>query len=78
MKKLLLIFAIMISAFPSFSQKGHNQLGIGADIAFPTGDFKDEVNTGFGGYVKGLLGVGTNGQVTFTTGYTSFGWNDDF
>lgn len=22
--------------------------------------------------------MGTNGQVTFTTGYTSFGWNDDF
>ncbi len=77
MKKLLLLCAIYLCTIPAFSQKGHNQLGIGADVAFPTGDLADGVKTGFGGYVKGLLGVGTNGQLTFTTGYTSFGWNDD-
>lgn len=40
------------------------------------GDFGDGVKTGFGGLVKGLYGVGTAGQVTFTTGYSTFKWKN--
>ena len=58
----------------SFSQKGKNEIGVGGEMAFPSGkDFSNEFNTGFGGWVKFRLGVGKkNGQVTFSTGYTNF------
>ena len=35
-------------------------------------NFADSYKTGIGGSLKGLFGVGQAGQVTFTTGYTSF------
>ena len=73
MKKVLLILAcsIALSAI-GFAQKGHNQIGLAFEVGIPTGDFGTYSKTGFGGSVRGLYGVGTAGQVTFTTGYTSF------
>jgi hypothetical protein len=73
MKKIyLVLLATALFTSVSFSQKGNNQIGVGADISFPIGDFGDAFKTGFGGYVKGMYGVGTAGQVTLTTGYSSF------
>jgi hypothetical protein len=74
MKKVLLpaLFLTLIS-LSSFAQKGTNKIGIGGEIAFPTGPFGESFKTGFGGWVKTHFGVGTAGSsVTFSTGYTSF------
>lgn len=70
------IFAIVLASVfmtaSGFAQKGNNKIGVGADVAFPTGDFGESFKTGFGGYVRGMYGIGTAGQVTFTTGYTGY------
>ena len=72
MKKLFLAICIAAISVTSYSQKGHNQIGIGADVGIPIGDFGDAFKTGFGGYAKGLFGIGEAGQITFTTGYLAF------
>jgi|SRR5687768_15137961 len=72
MKKIILAF-LCIGAFATVkAQQGNNQIGIAAEAALPIGDFADSHKTGIGGSLKGLFGVGQSGQVTFTTGYTSF------
>ena len=78
MKKLLLLTAIVGISLLSKAQKGNNQIGIAFELAIPTGDLGDIAKTGFGGLVRGAYGVGTAGQVTLTTGYTSFGLKDEF
>jgi hypothetical protein len=72
MKKIILVFACLVALSTVKAQKGNNQIGIAAEVGLPIGDFGDSYKTGIGGSVKGLLGVGTAGQVTFTTGYTAF------
>ncbi len=72
MKKLVLAFSIAAFTLAANAQTGKNQIGVGADVGIPTGDFGDGVKTGFGGYVKGLFGIGEAGQITFTSGYSAF------
>ena len=73
MKKVFLTMAAVVAlASASFAQKGNNQIGIGAEVGIPTGDFGEAMKAGFGGAVKGLYGIGTAGQITGTIGYTSF------
>lgn len=81
MKKLFLAICIATVSVTLNAQSGNNQIGVGADLGVPTGDFGDGVKTGFGGYAKALFGIGEAGQVTFTTGYSAFkakGSIDDF
>jgi len=68
---MALLATILISA-SSYGQKGNNRIGVGADLGIPTGDFGSYFKTGIGFYAKGLFGVGKSGQVTLTTGYSSF------
>ena len=68
----LFILAAMLISVAGHSQKGNNAIGAGADLGFPMGDFGDHFKTGFGVYAKGLFGVGKAGQVTLTSGYSSF------
>lgn len=72
MKKVLLVICAGIISAVSYAQQGTTKIGVGADIGLPTGDFGDVVNTGIGGYAKGLFGIGTAGQITLTSGYQSF------
>lgn len=72
MKKVFLAICITAISVAGYSQSGKNQIGVGADLGVPTGDFADGVKTGFGGYAKGLFGIGEAGQITFTTGYSAF------
>ncbi|MEP7376156.1 MAG: outer membrane beta-barrel protein [Chitinophagaceae bacterium] len=72
MKKVILAICVSAICVIGYSQSGNNQIGVGADLALPMGDFGDGVKTGFGGYAKGLFGIGEAGQITFTTGYSSF------
>ena len=73
MRKIFFASALAIVSFiGAKAQSGNNQVGIAFDLGVPTGDFGDAVKTGFGGQVRGLLGVGTAGQVSLTVGYSSF------
>ena len=77
MKKIILVFACIVALSTVKAQKGNNQIGIAAEVGLPMGDFGDSFKTGIGGSVKGLLGVGQAGQITFTTGYTKFKGKDN-
>ena len=72
MKKVFLAICIAVISVSGYSQTGNNQIGVGADVGIPNGDLGDGVKTGFGGYAKGLFGIGEAGQITFTTGYTTY------
>ncbi len=72
MKKLILSSLVLFTALFSKAQSGNNQISVAAEVGIPTGDFAEGFNTGFGGSVKGLYGVGNSGQITFTTGYTTY------
>lgn len=72
MKKVFLAICIAAISTAAYSQQGNNQIGVGVDLGLPMGNFGDFSSFGYGGYVKGLYGVGTAGQITLTTGYTSF------
>ena len=79
MKKVFITaFFVATCLIGAKAQSGNNQIGVGVNVGIPTGDFGDAFGVGIGGYVKGLLGVGSAGQVTLTTGYTSFGMKDEF
>jgi hypothetical protein len=64
-KAFLTMFAVIALLSASFAQKGKNQIGIGAEAGFATGEGG---STAFGGTAKYLYGIGTAGQLTFTTG----------
>jgi hypothetical protein len=73
MKKIYAaMLATVIFCAGAFAQKGNNFIGIGGDLSLPTGQFATYYRAGMGGYIKGLFGVGKSGQVTLTTGYSSF------
>lgn len=73
MRKGILAFCIVAASFTgAHAQTGNNQVGIGAEIGLPTGDFGDAFKPGFGASLKGLYGVGTSGQATLTVGYSVF------
>jgi hypothetical protein len=72
MKKVFLAICIASISVTGYAQSGTTKIGVGADLAIPVGDFGDLAKTGFGGYAKGLFGIGEAGQITFTTGYSSF------
>ena len=68
---LILLASFLISA-TSFAQKGNSRIGVGADLSLPTGEFGSYFKTGMGVYAKGMFGVGHSGQVTLTSGFSSF------
>jgi hypothetical protein len=72
MRKFLIAAILGATSFGVQAQTGHNQIGFGPEVAIPTGDFGDMFNTGFGGSVKGMFGIGTAGQVTMTSVYTIY------
>jgi hypothetical protein len=73
MKKTTPVFLLLlVLSFVGNAQKGNNQISIGPEVDLPIGSFNDIYKVGFGGTIKGLLGVGTAGQVTLMTGFSSF------
>ena len=71
-KSYVVLLATILITVSSVAQKGNNQIGVGGDLSIPTGGLANYFKTGIGVYVKGMLGVGKTGQVTFTSGYSSF------
>ena len=73
MKKVLTVLVAAVGLTTvSVAQKGTTKVAVAAEVGLPNGDFGDGFKTGFGGSVKGLFGIGQAGQVTFTSGYSSF------
>jgi len=73
MRKIFLATVFAVASFiGANAQKGTNQIGVAFDLGIPTGDFGDAFKTGFGGQVRGLLGVGTAGQVSLTAGWSTY------
>ena len=72
MKKSFIFIALIVSFACTSAQNAPNQIGLGGEVAIPTGAFGGAFKTGFGGWVKFLFGVSKRNQLSFTSGYTSF------
>jgi hypothetical protein len=69
MKKMILAICMLTGAsLIAQAQRGNNQVKLTAEAGFPGGAYR----TGFGGFVKGLYGVGNSGQLTLMTGLSRF------
>ena len=78
MKKLLLICLLSAAfSFGAFAQQGSIHLNVGAEGAFPIGDWSEGYNIGFGASGKGLYGVSDAGQAGLNLGWNRFGMKDD-
>jgi len=77
MKKLFIAIAIVTVSLTASAQKGNNQIGVGVDLGLPSSDFGDAAKFGFGGYLKAMYGIGSAGQITLTSGYTTYSAKDD-
>ncbi len=79
MKKLILLTAVAgLFAFSNVNGQTKDvgmtgaKLGIGADFAFPMGDFGDATDFGFGGSLGVQLPVANKLNITGSAGYLSF------
>lgn len=73
MKRVYLaILGTVLFAASGFAQKGNNAISVGAEAALPVGTLSDATSFGIGGSVKGLYGIGSAGQITLTSGYSTF------
>ncbi|TKC65346.1 hypothetical protein FBD94_01975 [Pedobacter hiemivivus] len=74
MKKLLLLTAVAgLFAFTSVNaQTKTPRLSIGAEFAFPMGDYGDVFNLGYGGSLQYQHPVAANLLITGSAGYTNF------
>jgi len=83
MKKLFLLTAIAgIFAFSNVSAQTKDvamtgsKLGIGADFAFPTGDFGDVAKMGYGGSLQFQTPIASKLNFTASAGYLNFQGKD--
>jgi hypothetical protein len=78
-KKILLLSLSLFTFSFAKAQKGVNGIQIGARAAFPTEKLNKVANTGFGGTIKGMYGIGSKSsphQITLEAGYNRFGLKD--
>jgi hypothetical protein len=80
MKRFILVILLAIAFyFPSQAQVGENYLNIGLDAGITMNDYLvNQFPAGFGGSVKGLLGVGLSGQITLSGTFLYFPLNSTF
>ncbi len=73
MRKILFSLATcIIVSLAAHAQSGTTKIGIGAELGAPIGNAKDVLKMGFGGSAKALFGIGNAGQITLTSGYSTF------
>lgn len=77
MKKFITIALVFCAFIFTKAQEGFHKIGIGAEIAFPMGDFGKGFSTGFGGTGKVFYGLNEKSDITGTIGYLHFGIKDD-
>jgi len=78
-KRILLLTVSIFTFSLANAQKGTNGIQVGARVAFPTEKLNKIANTGFGGSLKGMYGIGSKSsphQVTLEAGYNRFGLKD--
>jgi hypothetical protein len=74
MKHLFLIIALLIVISSlAFAQEGKMTLGLGAEVALPSGTFGDVAGTGFGGTVNFLYDINDQIAISGTAGYLTWG-----
>lgn len=78
MKKHLSIILglILLVVFTNVNAQSKMHLGVGADISLPMGSFGDVAGLGFGGSVRGELGLADNINGMATVGYLTYGGKD--
>jgi len=75
MKKVLSLFVVLVLFVGFTNGQGKITLGVGGSLALPMGTFGDIASTGFGGLVRGEMGI--NKIVgTASIGYLTFGAKD--
>jgi hypothetical protein len=74
MKKILSLSTFIIFVCNCcFAQKGNNQISLGAEVNFlASNGYSSIYNSGIGGGLKGLYGIGNASQLTFGAAYSSF------
>jgi Outer membrane protein beta-barrel domain len=73
MRKNILAICLIAISSATYAQRGTFKIGIGGDLGIPHNGFLGhDSKTGFGGYLKGLMGISKASQITFTTGYLTF------
>jgi hypothetical protein len=73
MRKNILTICFLVISSSIDAQQSDMKIGIGADLGIPYRGFMiHDSKTGFGGYIKGLKGIGKASQITVTTGYSIF------
>jgi len=80
MKRFILIVILATFLYlPTQAQVGENYLNIGLDAGITMNDYLvNEFPAGFGGSVKGLLGVGLSGQITLSGTFLYFPLSSNF
>lgn len=80
MKRYILTFLLGLFFYQhTFSQVGENYLNLGLDARITINDYYvTQFPAGFGASVKGLLGVGLNGQVTVSAAWLYFPLSTNF
>ena len=74
MKHLFSIIALLIVLSSlAFAQEGKMTLGLGAEVALPSGTFGDVAGTGFGGTVNFLYDINDQIAISGTAGYLTWG-----
>lgn len=78
MNKFKLSILAVIISFSVISAQSKIGLGVSGVYGSPTGDMGDLFNPGFGGLASVSYDISDNLQLSFNTGYISFGFNNDF
>ena len=76
MKKIIILFAIILSATTLIHAQGKMALGINGGVALPLGDFGDGFDMGFGGNAIFIYHTSPNSDVTVTVGYLTWSGKD--
>jgi hypothetical protein len=73
MKTIIAIACAVFLSSQVFAQKGNNQLQVSGHVGIPVFDMADGAKTGYGGALRGFLGIGDKPQqISFTVGYSRF------
>jgi hypothetical protein len=74
MRKNILTICLIATSSITYAQRGTIKIGIGGDLNIPKHGFliHDSKKMGFGGYLKGLIGISKVSQITFTSEYSIF------
>lgn len=76
-KSFYLTTALICLGLLSYAQSGFHTIGVGAEVALPTGDFGKAYNIGIGATGKAYYGITEKGDITGTIGYIRFGLDED-